>query len=75
MFGVKSSLIVALEKVNSEQALRYGVDVGTALMTYEFVLVSAEAASDLRREKAIEAMASQGRKVRFIDDLPIPDVD
>ena len=72
---MKSSLIVALKKVNSEQAAQYGVNAGTALMTYDFVLVTDKAASDLRREKAAEAMAAQGRKVRFIDDLPVPDVD
>jgi hypothetical protein len=44
-------------------------------MTYDFVLVSDEAAAKLRREKAEEAMAKLGRNFRFIDDLPVPDVD
>ncbi|RBQ77203.1 hypothetical protein FVER14953_20042 [Fusarium verticillioides] len=56
-------------------AKKYGVKIGSALMTYDFVLVSDEAAAKLRREKAEEAMAKLGRKFRFIDDLPVPDVD
>ncbi|KAF5973354.1 hydroxyquinol-1 2-dioxygenase [Fusarium coicis] len=76
VFGVKDSLIVSIKKVEDEEmAKRYGVKVGSALMTYDFVLVSDEAAAKLRREKAEEAMAKLGRKFRFIDDLPVPDVD
>lgn len=44
-------------------------------MTYDFVLVTDEAAAKLRRQKAGEAMAGLGRKFRFINDLPVPDVD
>lgn len=73
---MKDSLVVSLEKVeNEEQAKRYNVELGCALMKYDFVLVTDEAAAKLRRKKAEEAMAEQGRKVRFIDDLPVPDVD
>ncbi|KAI3572750.1 Intradiol ring-cleavage dioxygenase [Fusarium oxysporum f. sp. albedinis] len=76
VFGVKDSLIVTIKKVEDEEmAKKYGVKVGSALMTYDSVLVSDEAAAKLRREKAEEAMAKLGRKFRFIDDLPVPDVD
>jgi ABC-type tungstate transport system permease subunit len=76
VFGVKDSLIVSIKKVEDEgMAKKYGVKVGSALMTYDFVLVSDEAAAKLRRAKAEEAMAKLGRKFRFIDDLPVPDVD
>ncbi|KAF4951216.1 hypothetical protein FGADI_7621 [Fusarium gaditjirri] len=76
VFGVKDSLIVDIKKVEDEEtAKKYGVKIGSALMTYDFVLVSDEAAAKLRREKAEEAMAKLGRKFRFIDDLPVPDVD
>ncbi|KAF4340677.1 hydroxyquinol-1 2-dioxygenase [Fusarium beomiforme] len=76
VFGVKDSLIVSIKKVEDEEiAKKYDVKVGSALMTYDFVLVTDEAAAKLRREKAEEAMAKLGRKFRFIDDLPVPDVD
>ncbi|THY87788.1 aromatic compound dioxygenase [Aureobasidium pullulans] len=76
VFGVKQSLIVEVGKVDDkDQAEKYGVKTGTSLITYDFVLVTDEAARKLRRSKAEEAMNSQGRKVRFIDDLPVPDVD
>ncbi|KAK5000130.1 hypothetical protein LTR66_000955 [Elasticomyces elasticus] len=76
VFGVKDSLIVDVQKVDDEeQAMRYDVELGTLLIKYDFVLVTEKAAADLRRKKAEQAMASQGRKFRFIDDLPVPEVD
>ncbi|KAF9769168.1 hypothetical protein IL306_013430 [Fusarium sp. DS 682] len=76
VFGVKDSLITTIKKVEDEEiAKKYDVKVGFALMTYDFVLVTDEAAAKLRREKAEEAMAKLGRKFKFIDDLPVPDVD
>ncbi|SPJ80745.1 probable hydroxyquinol-1,2-dioxygenase [Fusarium torulosum] len=76
VFGVKDSLIVKLQKVtNEDMAKKYGVELGSALLTYDFVLVTDTAAAKLRREKAEEAMAGLGRRFRFIDDLPVPDVD
>ncbi|RBR15663.1 uncharacterized protein FIESC28_07304 [Fusarium coffeatum] len=76
VFGVKNSLVVSIQKVTDEEmAKKYDVKVGTALMTYDFVLVSDTAAAKLRRQKAEEAMAGLGRNFKFIDDLPVPDVD
>ncbi|KAL1303745.1 hypothetical protein AAFC00_007088 [Neodothiora populina] len=76
VFGVKNSLLVDIQRVQDpEMANTYGVELGSALMTYDFVLVTDKAAADLRREKAEEAMRKIGFKYRFIDDLPVPDVD
>lgn len=76
VFGVKDSLVVSIKKVEvEEQTKKYSVKLGSALMTYDFVLVTDEAAAKLRRLKAEEAMAGLGRNFRFIDDLPVPDVD
>lgn len=76
VFGVKDSLVVSIKKITDEEmAKKYDVKVGSALMTYDFVLVSDTAAAKLRRQKAEEAMAGLGRNFKFIDDLPVPDVD
>ncbi|KAL6914950.1 hypothetical protein ACHAPO_009686 [Fusarium lateritium] len=76
VFGVKDSLVVSIQRVTDEEmAKKYDVKVGSALMTYDFVLVTDDAAAKLRRKKAEEAMAGLGRNFKFIDDLPVPDVD
>lgn len=76
VFGVKDSLVVPLQTVEDErQAKVYDVKLGSALISYDFVLVTDEAAAALRRQKAEEAMAGQNGKFKFIDNLPVPDVD
>ncbi|KAH7074058.1 Intradiol ring-cleavage dioxygenase [Paraphoma chrysanthemicola] len=76
VFGVKDCLVVSLQKVEDEaMAKKYDVKLGSAFLTYDFVLVTAEAAAKLRRQKAEDAMTELGRKVTFINDLPVPDVD
>lgn len=76
VFGVKKTLVVDLSKVTEvSTAEKYSVELGCALMEYDFVLVTEEAAMELRQKKATEAMQAQGRKVQFIDGLPIPDLD
>jgi hypothetical protein len=76
VFGVKDSLVVPIKRIeDDEQAKKYGVKLGSALLTYDFILVTDEAAAKLRRQKAEEAMANLGRNFRFIDDLPVLDVD
>jgi len=68
--------VVPLQKVEDEQqAKAYEVKMGSALITYDFVLVTDEAVAELRREKAEEAMAGLPGKFKFVDNLPIPDVD
>lgn len=68
--------MVPLRTVEDErQAKAYDVKLGSALISYDFVLVTDEAAAALRRLKAEEAMAGQNGKLKFIDNLPVPDVD
>ncbi|KAH6643239.1 Intradiol ring-cleavage dioxygenase [Boeremia exigua] len=75
VFGVKDSLVVALEKVEDErQANRYGVSLGSARITYDFVLVTDEAAAQLRRKKTEEAMAGISGTSKFTDNLAVPGV-
>lgn len=76
VFGVKESLIVDLDTVTKEQAEKYGVDEGTKLLKYDFVLVSEEETRKLRDEEARKAMERLGRTdMKIIDGLPVPDVD
>lgn len=75
VFGVKETLVVALGDVNQDQAEKYGVNLGTKLLSYDFVLVSDEEASELREKKAIEAMEKQGRRMKMVEGLPVPEVD
>lgn len=44
-------------------------------MTYDFVLVSEEESRKLREKNAMEAMKSQGRKMKMLNGLPVPEVD
>ncbi|KAF1959833.1 chlorocatechol 1,2-dioxygenase [Byssothecium circinans] len=76
VFGVKESLIVDLGTVNAEQAGKYGVEEGTKLLTYDFVLVTDEETRKLRDEEALKAMKKLGREgMTIIDGLLVPDVD
>ena len=76
VFGVKNSLVVPVKKIEDEgQAKAHGVTMGSALISYDFVLVTDQAAAELRRQKAEEAMAGLSGKFKFIDNLPVPDVD
>lgn len=76
MFGVKDSLIVNVQTVeDTNQAEHFGVEVGCALIKYDFVLVTEKAVADLRQKESERALTSQGQNFRFIDGLPVPDVD
>ena len=75
MFGVKESLIVDLGKVDKQTAEKYRVKEGTALMTYDFVLVSEKESFDLRAQRSKDALEKLGRKVKIVEGLPVPDVD
>lgn len=76
VFGVKNTLVVNLTTVTDIKiAQKYGVDLGCALLEYTFVLVTEEVAMQLRHKNASEAMLAQGRKMVYIDGLPVPDVD
>ena len=56
-------------------AKKFDVPVGTALFQYDFVLVSDKEAAALREVKAREAMEKQGRKMKYFNGLPVPDID
>lgn len=76
VFGVKDSLLVNLQTLTDEKiATEYDVKVGIKFIRYDFVLVSDAEAQQLREEKAMEAMAAQGRTMRLLNGLPVPDVD
>ena len=75
VFGVKKSLIVALDRVSPAQAKEYGVAAGSRLLEYHFVLATDTESRLLREEKAMAAMAEQGRKMKLWNGLPVPDVD
>lgn len=76
MFGVKNTLVVSLGKVeDTAVATLHGVEVGSALLTYDFVMVTKQEALDLRHANAKAAMEAQGVKMEYIDGLPVPEVD
>ncbi|KAH7137047.1 cathecol 1,2-dioxygenase [Dactylonectria estremocensis] len=75
VFGVKASLVVQLESVDDVQARTYGVEEGTKLLRYDFVLVSEEEAKSLRAKNSMEAVQSLGLKMKISDGLPVPNVD
>ncbi|KAM5470816.1 hypothetical protein MauCBS54593_003860 [Microsporum audouinii] len=75
VFGVKSSLMVDYGSVNEEIAKKYDVPVGTALMTYDFVLASEQEAREMRDRNSVDALKKLGRNVKIVDGLPVPDVD
>ena len=76
VFGVKSSLIVDYSTVeDGEMASRYGVPVGTALLTHDFVLVEEDVTRSLRDKNSVDALTKLGRNVKIVDGLPVPDVD
>ncbi|KAI5295307.1 hypothetical protein KEM52_001758 [Ascosphaera acerosa] len=76
VFGVKSSLVVDIGKVESaELAAKYDVPIGTALLQRDFVLVTEQEAKELREERSKVALEALGRKVVMLNGLPVPDVD
>ena len=68
-------MLIELAQVDAEQARRYGVEEGTKLIKYDFVLVPEQVAKALREEEARKAMEGLGQKMRLLDGLPVPDVD
>ena len=68
-------MIIDLGKVDKQTAEKYGVEEGSALMTYDFVLVSDKESADLRAQKSKQALEKLGRKVKIVEGLPVPDVD
>ena len=75
VFGVKESLVVDLGNVDEATAKQYGVSEGSALLVYDFVLVTEADTSKLRDQNSAAALQRLGKKVRLVDGLPVPDVD
>jgi protocatechuate 3,4-dioxygenase beta subunit len=77
VFGVKTSLIKEIGTVDGEYAEWYGVPEGTGLLEYGFVLVSEEETLQLRDGLARREWERlfPGRKVKLVDNLPVPDLD
>jgi hypothetical protein len=75
VFGVKDSLIVDLDKVDTKTAAEYGMKEGDLLLRHDFVLVTEEETEKLRDENALKALEKLGRKVKLLNHLPVPDVD
>ena len=48
---------------------------GSALLTYDFVLVSDKESRELREENSRKALEKLGRRVKIVQGLPVPDVD
>ena len=75
VFGVKNSLIIDVGEVDKAMAEKYGVKEGSALISYDFVLVSDKEADELRDQKSMEALHGLGMKCKIENGLPVPEVD
>ncbi|PHH59303.1 hypothetical protein CDD81_3395 [Ophiocordyceps australis] len=75
VFGVKSSLVIDLQRVDKPTAAKYGVKQGILLLKHDFVLVSQKETEELRDRNATEALQSLGLKLKLLHHLPVPDVD
>lgn len=75
VFGVKDSLIIDLGSVDDATAKQYNVNPGMRLLKHDFFMVNEYQARELRDEKAREALAGLGRKLKLVNSLPVPDVD
>lgn len=75
VFGVKSSLIIDLDKVDRDTAEKYGVQEGAWLLKHDFVLVTKQETEALRDRNAEEALHKLGLNLKLVDHLPIPDLD
>ncbi|EXA28521.1 hypothetical protein FOVG_19880 [Fusarium oxysporum f. sp. pisi HDV247] len=76
VFSVKESLIVELGQIDAEMASKYpGAHEGMKLLQYDFVLVTEEETANLRGQRSVEALKKLNMSVKFVDGLPVPDVD
>lgn len=75
VFGVKDSLVVSLGEVNADETEEYGVLSNCKTLKWDFVLVEEKEAQALKDRKAMEALEKQGRKMKLLNHLPVPDVD
>lgn len=75
VFGVKNDLIVNLGDVNADETEEYGVPSNCKTLKWDFILVNNEEAQELKDRKALEALEKQGRKMKLLNHLPVPDLD
>ena len=75
VFGVKASLLADFGAADAATAQKYGVPPGTATLLWDFVMVTEEESSKLREERSRAALKSLGQDVKFLNGLPVPDVD
>lgn len=75
VFGVQESLLTEYEQADDATAKQYDVKPGTKVMKYDFVLASDKEVADVRHKRAEQALADLGHKTKWLDGLPVPDVD
>ncbi|KAK7206648.1 Intradiol ring-cleavage dioxygenase [Myxozyma melibiosi] len=76
VFGVKSSLILDLKKIeDAELAKTHDLKVDDYLITYDFVLVTDEEAKTLKIKNAEEALKKLGVTALVVEGLPIDALD
>ncbi|KAI1400672.1 dioxygenase [Hypoxylon fuscum] len=75
VFGVKQSLIVDFDKVDTATAKEYDFVEGGLLLKHDFVLTTREETERLRDENALKALAQLGLQMKLVDHLPIPELD
>ncbi|KAI1163928.1 dioxygenase [Nemania serpens] len=75
VFGVKKSLIVEPQKIDSAAAKQYDVAEGSWILRHDFVLTTDEETANLRDQLALKALEKQGLILKLVDHLPVPDLD
>ncbi|KAL9086634.1 MAG: hypothetical protein Q9159_004043 [Coniocarpon cinnabarinum] len=75
VFGVKDSLVVTLGDVNADETEQYGVPSNCKTLKWDFVMVDAEQAQKLKDQEAMRALEKQGKRMKLLNHLPVPDVD
>lgn len=77
VFGVKSSLIIDINKISDTKisdavlAAKYGLQTGDWILEKDFVLTTNEQNSKLRVREAEAALRRLGRRVKLVDGLPV----
>ena len=74
VFGVKSSLIVKLQKISEELANHYNIPQGMELLTYDFVLITSDESARPRDKKALGNIFPC-RECALVNHLPVPDLN
>lgn len=75
VFGVKSGLVVEVGELEEGEGARYGVEEGTKVIRFPFVMVGEEEARSVRDKLAKEALEKLGSTATLVEGLPVADVD